>query len=86
MLENKTVYQNPEILEPTFFLRDDFKKIAKIGELADQPLNRDIYFNPTSRLKISRSDSRLGSCFDGWQIPSSGIMVKSTDGWVSAIE
>ena len=86
MSEKSNVYQNPEILEPTFFLRDDFKKIATIAELADQPLNRAIYFNPTSRLKISRSDSRLGSCFDGWQIPSSGIMVESTDGWVSAIK
>ena len=85
MSENKTVYQNPEILEPTFFLRDDFKRIATIAELADQPLNRDIYFNPTSRLKISRSDSRLGSCFVGWQIPTSGIMVEATDGCVSAI-
>lgn len=86
MSEKSNVYQNPEILEPTFFLRDDFKKIATIAELADQPLNRAIYFNPTSRLKISRSDSRLGSCFDGWQIPISGIMVESTDGWVSAIK
>ena len=85
MSEKNNIYQNPEILEPTFFLRDDCKKIATIKELATQPLNRDIYFNPTSRLKISRSDSRLGSCFDGWQIPSSGIMVESTDGWVSAI-
>ena len=85
MSENKTVYQNPELLEPTFFLSDDFKKIATIAELADQPLNRAIYFNPTSRLKISRSDSRLGSCFVGWQIPTSGIMVESTDGYVSAI-
>jgi len=86
MSEKSNIYQNPEILEPTFFLRDDFKKIATIAELADQPLNRAIYFNPTSRLKVSRSDSRLGSCFDGWQIPSAGIMAESTNGWVSAIE
>jgi hypothetical protein len=85
-MSDNIVYQNPEILEPIFFLRDDFKKIATINELADQPLNRDIYFNPTSRLKVSRSDSRLGSCFTGWQIPTSGIMVESTDGWVSAIK
>jgi len=86
MSEKSNVYQNPEILEPTIFLRDDFKKIATIAELADQPLNRAIYFNPTSRLKISRSDSRLGSCFTGWQIPTSGLIIESTDGWVSAIE
>lgn len=65
-------YQNRELTDSLFFVSNDGSKLKYVHELENPRLNSQIYFCPSSYPRINRLDSRFGSCFADWYVPTEG--------------
>ena len=59
-------------LDPIFVSQDN-TRWAKFRDLGAEKLNSCIYFSPSSSPRISRQDSRQGSCFSEWIVPTASL-------------
>ena len=63
------------------------QKWARFSNLGKEKLNSRIYFEPSSSPKLSRQDSRIGSCFSEWTVPTpSQIFVTDKNSIVDCTE
>ena len=61
---------NRELDFDPIFISETGQKWARFCDLKKEKLNSRIYFEPSSSPKLSRQDSRVGSCFSEWVVPT----------------
>jgi hypothetical protein len=62
--------QNKDLTLDKWLVHKQTGAVAKCRDLLNQPLSREIYFSPSYSPLIHVKDSRLGSCFENWMIPT----------------
>lgn len=72
------IYRNNDLDTDKFFLGPSGNIITDISTLKYQPLNREIYFRPTNAPLVNVADSSLGTCFQGYTIPTASYIYTDT--------
>lgn len=71
MITNKDLDANK------WFLHAESHRWARLNEIVDQPLSREIYFSPSYSPLIDVKNTALGSCFKGWIVPTASIDIET---------
>lgn len=79
------ILQNNDLDINKFFIDDHNKITTDISTLKYTPLNREIYFRPSNAPLINVANSKLGSCFTGYSIPT-GSYQFTTNGDSSLVD
>lgn len=74
---------NQEFNFDPVFVQDDGNRYGRFADLATEKLNPRIYFEPASSPRLSRWDSRIGSCFSGWTIPTPSLTFYADQGTIT---
>lgn len=73
------IYQNHDLNTDKFFLGPDSNIVTDISTLKHKPLSREIYFRPTNAPLINVANSSLGTCFQGYTIPTASYIYTDTE-------
>jgi len=65
-------YCNHDLDHNKFLIKHD-EIVTDISTLKHKPLNQKIYFRPSCTPLVSEADADLGSCFDGYYIPTASF-------------
>jgi hypothetical protein len=76
-------YCNQELSQRMFFVNSDKTQLCYVDQLQHVALNPEIYFHPSSYPRISRFDSRLGSCFVDWYVPTENEQFQVIDNTIT---
>lgn len=77
-----TIRQNLDLDIDKWFLNHDSTQLVKMRDLKTEPLSNQIYFSPTYSPLIHVRDSDLGSCFQGWKIPTGSYLLDQQNGLI----
>lgn len=73
------IFQNHDLDNNKFFINTDNNNIVTdIAQLKSVQLSRQIYFRPSNAPLIDVSDANLGSCFEGYTIPTASFVYAKT--------
>jgi hypothetical protein len=78
-------YRNHD-LDLNKFLIKDGHIVTDIAELKPHQLSREIYFRPSYAPLVSEADADLGSCFNGYSIPTASFSYQVNDSGISCIK
>ena len=75
-------YRNHDLDHNKFLIKHD-KIVTDISTLKHKPLSREIYFRPSYAPLVSEADANLGSCFDGYSIPTASFTYTKEDSGIT---
>lgn len=78
-------YRNHDLDLNKFLIKDDHI-VTDIAELKSHQLSREIYFRPSYAPLVSEADADLGSCFNGYSIPTASFSYQVNDSGISCVK
>lgn len=67
--------RNQDLDLDKFFVNTKSRQIANIREIKNQPLNKNIYYSPSSSPLVSVHNVESGSCYQDWIIPTASVFI-----------
>lgn len=80
------IYQNQDLTSNHIFVAHDLSNIVTdIQQLKNQPLDDGIYYSPNSLPVINKKNSKQGSCFRRYFVPTASIQIQADDNQIRLV-